>query len=162
MGEGGGPSNVTGLPSPRGYCSQALGTPGRPLQPRRAPGTSHTLCPQDGSGAMLPEPAGGAALRHGHQPGQRAGQLRHTTRRQHQPRGHVREGEDPPSRRSHPFCSPRPGALSSLHPKLRQPFPLSSRVCIAPGAGRATQVSPPAPVYPVNSGHHSRVAACGV
>ena len=137
-GEGEALSDVTGLPPPSGRRSRALGTPGTP----------HGLCPQDGSGAMLPQPAGGAVLHHGHQPGQRAGRLRPAARQQRQPRGHVREGE-----------RPGPGALSSLLPELGQPFPLSSRVCRAPGAGRTTQISPTAPVYPVNSGRHPRVAA---
>lgn len=85
---------MTGPPSLRGDCSQALCAPrGTPTLPGPALSPA-ALRPQDGPGAVLPQPAGGAALRHRHQPGQRARQLRHVTRGQHQPGGYVREGED--------------------------------------------------------------------
>ena len=109
---------VTELPSPRGCCSQALWTPRR-APPLPSPG----LCPQDGPGTVLSQPAGGAPLCHRHQPGQRAGQLRHAAQRQRQPRGYVREGEDlspagqqplSPSRR--PGCSPACGICPGLPP----------------------------------------------
>lgn len=67
-----------------------------PQRPGPGPARPPPRPPQDDPGAVLPQPAGGAALRHRHQPGQRAGQLQRAAR-QRQPRGRVREGEPYPA-----------------------------------------------------------------
>lgn len=66
-----------------GLCVSVLGAGGgEAIEDRALDGPRATadrpnpaLCLQDGAGAVLPQPAGGAALRRGHQPGQRPGRL---------------------------------------------------------------------------------------
>lgn len=115
-------------------------TPQDPSPPRAPPSQGPVLSArpppptQDGPGAVLSQPAGGAALCHGHQPGQRAGQLCHATRRQRQPRGYIREGATSP-----PAALSPAGGLGALLPQPLPRPPLSSRE----GGGRFSDPLPP-------------------
>lgn len=122
--------------------------------------------PQDDAGAVLPQPAGGAALRRRHPPGRRARRLRlprgRPAPRQRQPRGPVREGERPPPRRPAPAppssaaAVPQRGAAGALRPapQLQAAFPLRGRGCPAQEGGGAAEVSSSPPAESVNPGPH--------
>lgn len=145
---------MTELPSPRGYCFQALSTSWwapRPTEPLGQPAPSaHRMVQEQcchsqleelhcATGINLANEQDGCTVPHGDNTSLEAMFVK------------VRTWAPPSS-----AATASAGGLgrSSLHPRPQMPFLMSSALCSTRGGRRDTQVSPPPPVYSVNPGQH--------